>query len=82
MSSTVIVMVEDLDNSAHGEIHVMEDSEKAERFVETLLESGHGQERVRVYAAEEFQMQVSQRPVVSLKAAEAGHFSDEFQSAA
>ncbi len=81
MSSTVIVMVEDVDNSAHGEIHVMEDSEKAERFVETLLESGYGQERVRVYAAEEFQIEVRQRPVVSLNAAEGSRFSDHFQAA-
>ncbi len=66
MSSTVIVVVADLDNSAHGEINVMESPDKAARLVETLLESGYEQERVRVFTAEEFQMQVHHQPVVSL----------------
>jgi hypothetical protein len=66
MSGTVIVLVSDLDNSAHGEINIMESPQKAARLVETLLESGYDQERVRVFAAEEFQMQVHHRPVVSL----------------
>ncbi|MEX0682291.1 MAG: hypothetical protein WD904_06250 [Dehalococcoidia bacterium] len=66
MSSTVIVVVSDLDNAAHGEINVMETPQKAARLVETLLESGYDQERIRVFSAEEFQMQVHHRPVVSL----------------
>jgi hypothetical protein len=60
------VVVSDLDNSAHGEINVLDSPQKAARLVETLLESGYDQERVRVFAAEEFQMQVHHRPVVSL----------------
>jgi len=66
MSSTVIVVVSDLDNAAHGEINVMESPQKAARLIETLLESGYDQERIRVFSAEEFQMQVHHRPVVSL----------------
>ena len=81
MSSTAIVVVEDVDNSTRGEVNVMENIEAAERFVEGLLESGCDQGRVRVYAAEKLQMQVSQRPVVSLTTAEDGHFSDQFQPA-
>jgi hypothetical protein len=70
MSSTVIVVVSDLDNAAHGEINVMDSPQKAARLVETLLESGYDQERIRVFSAEEFQMQVHHRPVVSLMTAE------------
>lgn len=70
MSSTVIVVISDLDNAAHGEINVMESPQKAARLVETLLESGYEQERIRVFSAEEFQMQVHHRPVVSLMTAE------------
>jgi hypothetical protein len=77
MSGTVIVVVSDLDNSAHGEINVMESPQKAARLVETLLESGYDQERVRVFAAEEFQMQVHHRPVVSLMTSADGDSDDE-----
>jgi hypothetical protein len=70
MSNTVVVVVSDLDNAAHGEINVMESPQKAARLVETLLESGFEQERIRVFSAEEFQMQVHHRPVVSLMTAE------------
>lgn len=72
MSNAVIVVVSDLDNSAHGEINVLDSPQKAARLVETLLESGYDQERVRVFAAEEFQMQVHHRPVVSLMATDDG----------
>jgi hypothetical protein len=70
MSSTVIVVVSDLDNAARGEINVMDSPQKAARLVETLLESGYDQERIRVFSAEEFQMQVHHRPVVSLMTTE------------
>lgn len=76
MSSAVIVVISDLDNSAHGEINVIESPQKAARLVETLLESGYDQERIRVFAAEEFQMQVHHRPVVSLMAAADGDGDD------
>jgi hypothetical protein len=66
MSGTVIVVVSDLDNAARGDINVMDSPQKAARLVETLLESGYEQERIRVFSAEEFQMQVHHRPVVSL----------------
>src|SRR6185295_13981875 len=48
------------------EINVMEDPEQAARFVESLLESGFEQERVRVFGGDELQMQVHHRPVVNL----------------
>jgi hypothetical protein len=66
MLNKVIVMVSDLDDASHGEINVLDGPEQAARFVETLLESGFEQERVRVFGGDELQMQVHQRPVVSL----------------
>jgi hypothetical protein len=66
MLNKVIVMVSDLDDASHGEINVLDGPEQAARFVETLLESGLEQERVRVFGGDELQMQVQQRPVVSL----------------
>jgi hypothetical protein len=66
MSNKVIVMVSDLDDASHGEINILDGPEAAVQFVETLLESGFEQERVRVFGGDELQMQVSHRPVVSL----------------
>jgi hypothetical protein len=66
MLNKVIVMVSDLDDASHGDINVLDGPEQAARFVETLLESGLEQERVRVFGGDELQMQVQQRPVVSL----------------
>ncbi len=69
MSSTVIVVVADLDNSAHGEINVLETEEEAAQLVETLIESGYDQARVRVFKATELEIQVYHRPVVALTTA-------------
>jgi hypothetical protein len=66
MLNKVIVMVSDLDDASHGEINVLDGPEQAAHFVETLLESGFAQERVRVFGGDELQMQIHQRPVVSL----------------
>jgi hypothetical protein len=66
MLNKVIVMVSDLDDASHGEINVLDGPDLAARFVETLLESGFEQERVRIFGGDELQMQVHQRPVVSL----------------
>ncbi|HUF54518.1 MAG TPA: hypothetical protein VMR52_12195 [Dehalococcoidia bacterium] len=80
MSNTIIVVVSDPDNAARGEINVMETPQKAARLVETLLESGYEQERIRVFSAEEFQMQVHHRPVVSLMTAEGDEAPPETDS--
>ena len=69
MSSKVIVVVADLDNAAHGEINIMESQEEAAQLVETLIESGYDQERVRAFAADEFRIRVYHRPVVALTTA-------------
>jgi hypothetical protein len=59
-------MVSDLDDAKHGEISVMEGPHKAARLVETLLEAGFDQARIRVFTGDEMEMQVTHRPVVAL----------------
>lgn len=59
-------MVSDLDDAKHGEINVMEDPAQAARLVESLLESGFDQTRIRIFSGDEMAMQVTHRPVVAL----------------
>jgi hypothetical protein len=66
MSGRIIVLVSDLDDASHGEVNILESPDQAAHFVETLLESGFEQERVRIFGGDEMQMQVHHRPVVSL----------------
>ena len=66
MSDRIIILVSDLDDASHGEVNILEDHDQAAHFVETLLESGFEQERVRIFGGDELQMQVHHRPVVSL----------------
>jgi len=66
MSNKTIVMVSDLDDAGHGAIHVLSNSREGARLVETLLEAGFEQDRIRVFAGEEMEMQVTHRPVVAL----------------
>lgn len=68
MSEKIIVLVSDRGDSKHGEISVLDDPHKAEKLVETLLEAGFEQERIRVFAGSQSDFQVSQRPVVALVA--------------
>lgn len=64
----IIVLVSDKDDSKHGEISVLDDPQHAERLVETLLEAGFEQERIRVFTGNSSEFQVSHRPVVALTA--------------
>jgi hypothetical protein len=66
MSEAVMVIVSDLDDPKHGEINVVESLPKAARLVETLLEAGFDQSRLRVFSGDELDMRVRHRPVVSL----------------
>jgi len=66
VSEKIIVLVSDRGDSKHGEISVLDDPHKAEKLVETLLEAGFEQERIRVFAGSQSDFQVSQRPVVAL----------------
>ena len=66
MPDKTIVLVSDLDDSTHGEIHVLDDPHEGARLVETLLEAGFGSERIRIFAVDELEMQITHRPVVAL----------------
>jgi len=66
MSDSVMVIVSDLDDAKHGEINVVDSSEKATRLIETLLEAGFDQTRIRVFTGAEMDMRVRHRPVVAL----------------
>ena len=64
--SKAIVLVSDRDDDKHGEITVVNDLQKAERLVETLLEAGFDRERIQVFVGNSLDMQVTHRAVVSL----------------
>jgi len=66
MSEQVMVIVADLDDPKHGEINVVESVHKGARLVETLLEAGFDQARIRVFSGAEMDMRVRHRPVVAL----------------
>ena len=66
MTAKVIVLVADRGDPKHGEIVVVDTTAEAERLVETLLDAGFDQERVRVFTGTEMEAQVSQRPKVEL----------------
>ncbi len=65
-SEKIIVLVCDREDSKHGEITILDDPQKAERLVETLLEAGLEQDRIRVFAGRTSEFQISHRPVVAL----------------
>jgi hypothetical protein len=66
MPNRLIVMVSGLDDASHGELNILDSPEQAQSLIETLLESGFEQERIRVFTGDEMQMTVHHRPVVSL----------------
>ena len=68
MATQLVVFVADQDDPRRGEVTVLEDPRKAEHLLETLLEAGFEQERIRIFHAAELEMQVKHRPVVSLVA--------------
>ena len=66
MDETIIVLVSDKDDSEHGEISILDDPQKAERLVETLLEAGFEESRIRVFNGRSSEFAVNHRPVVAL----------------
>jgi hypothetical protein len=66
MGEKIIVLVSDRDDNKHGEISVLDDPHKAERLVETLLEAGFEEDRIRVFSGTASEFEISHRPVVSL----------------
>jgi len=68
VSEKIIVLVSDRGDSKHGEVSVLDDPQKAERLVETLLEAGFESERIRVFSGRASEFEISHRPVVALMA--------------
>ncbi len=65
-SEKIIVLVCDKEDRKHGEITILDDPHKAERLVETLLEAGFDEDRIRVFAGRTSEFEISHRPVVAL----------------
>jgi hypothetical protein len=66
MPASIIVLVADPDDARRGEITVLDDPRKAEVLVETLLEAGFDQARIRLFNGNQAQMEVRSRPEVAL----------------
>ncbi len=66
VSDKFVLVVSDESDGKHGEISVLDSAHEAERLVETLLEAGFDQERIRVLTGSETEFVTTYRPVVSL----------------
>jgi len=66
MVDKFVLVVSDETDERHGEISVLDTAQKAERLVETLLEAGFEQNRIRVFTGSEAEFVTTYRPVVSL----------------
>ena len=66
MVDKFVLVVSDETDERHGEISVLDTAQKAERLVETLLEAGFEQDRIRVFAGAEAEFDTAYRPVVTL----------------
>ncbi len=66
MSDKFVLVVSDESDRKHGEVSVLNSAHETERLVETLLEAGFDQERIRVFTGSEAEFVTIYRPVVSL----------------
>jgi hypothetical protein len=66
MSEEFVLVVSDESDGKQGEISVLDTAHETERLVETLLESGIDQNRIRVFAGAEAEFETIYRPVVNL----------------
>ncbi len=66
MSDKFMLVVSDEGDGKHGEISVLDTAHETERLVETLLEAGFEQDRIRVFAGSQAEFVTVYRPVVSL----------------
>ncbi len=80
MSDKFVLVVSDESDRNHGEISVLDTAHETERLVETLLEAGLDQERIRVLRSSEAEFVTTSRPVVSL-ADEANQTTEPARSA-
>ena len=80
MSDRFVLLVSDENDRKHGEISVLDTAHETERLLETLLEAGFDQERIRVLTGSEAEFVTTYRPVVSL-ADEANRTTEPARSA-
>ena len=66
MSDRFVLLVSDENDRKHGEISALDTAQETERLLETLLEAGFDQERIRVLTGLEAEFVTTYRPVVSL----------------
>ncbi len=66
MSDKFVLVVSNEKDSKHGEISVLDTAHETERLVETLLEAGFEQDRIRVFAGSQAEFVTVYRPVVNL----------------
>ncbi len=66
MSDKFVLVVSDEKDDKHGEISVLDSAHETERLVETLLEAGFDQERIRVLEGSEAEFLTTYRTVVGL----------------
>ncbi len=66
MAEEFVLVVSDDSDARHGEISTLDTAHEVERRVETLLETGIDQNRIRVFAGAEAGFETTYRPVVSL----------------
>ncbi len=66
MSDKIVLVVSDESDRKHGEISVLDTAHETERLVETLLEGGFDQERIRVFTGSEAEFSTTYRPVANL----------------
>ncbi len=66
MYEEFVLVVSDESDGKQGEISVLDTAHETERLVETLLESGIDQNRIRVIAGAESKFETAYRPVVNL----------------
>ena len=66
MADKFVLVVSNEKGDKHGEISELDTAHETERLVETLLEAGIDQERIRVFEGSEAEFQTIYRPVVTL----------------
>ncbi len=66
MAEEFVLVVSDESDGKQGEISVLDTAQETERLVETLLQSGIDQNRIRVFAGAESEFETTYRPVVNL----------------
>lgn len=70
MNTRTIVILLQENSSNHGEVNEFDHPQDAERFIEGLLEAGFERQSIRVLAARDLDLLITQKPVVSLLRAE------------